>query len=119
MFVATLRECYIGSAIYNQHRPGVDASDRSHRLACLVIRESIIQQLTPLQIINNGHLNNLAALLQQWSFWLPSAQWYVQTDSLSDNVRNYRDELARLMQRLPPNQIVNQDSQSLNVLIER
>jgi hypothetical protein len=32
---------------------------------------------------------------------------------------NYRDELAHLMQGLPPNQTVDQDSRSLNVLIER
>jgi hypothetical protein len=84
-----------------------------------VIRESIIRQLTPLQIINNGLLNNLAQLLPQWSFWLPSADWYVATDSLSDNVTNYRTELARLVGQLPPNQTVNQDSQSLSRLIER
>jgi hypothetical protein len=119
MFVPLLRECYIGSAIYDQHRPGGVASGNSHRLACLVIRESIIQRLAPIQIINNGHLNALAALLQQWSFWLPSAHWYVQTDSLSDNLRNYRDELTRLMRQLPLNQTVNQDSQTLNQLIER
>jgi hypothetical protein len=75
--------------------------------------------LTPLQIINNGNLNNLATLLPQWSFWLPSTEWYVGTDSLSENVTNYRTELARLMGQLPPNQTINQDSQSLNQLVER
>jgi len=32
---------------------------------------------------------------------------------------NYRNQLARLMQQLPANQTVNQDSQSLNQLVER
>jgi hypothetical protein len=119
MFVPLLRECYIGSVIYDQYRPGGIACEDSHQLACLVIREYIIQQSMPLQIINNGHLNNLAGLLRQWSFWLPSAQWYDKEDNLSDNFTNYRDELARLMQQLTPDQTVNQDSRALNVLVER
>jgi hypothetical protein len=52
-------------------------------------------------------------------FLVPIAQWYVKEDSLSDNLTSYSDELTRLMQQVPPNQTANQDSQTLNVLIEK
>jgi len=78
MSFALLHEYYIGSVIFDAHRPGGITSEDSHRLACLVIRESILQQLVPVHVVNNNLLNNLATLLQQWFFWFPFSEWYVQ-----------------------------------------
>jgi hypothetical protein len=114
-----LQECDIGSATFHQHRPGGITCGLSHRLACRVIGEFIWQQLTSSQIINNGLLNNLAGLLQKWSFWLPWSEWYVQGDRLSDNLRNYRNTSGNNIARLPTNQTLNHDSILLNQFIER
>jgi hypothetical protein len=114
-----LQEWYLGSAIFDEQCPDRIACENSHRPACLVIRESIIQQLGPLQINRNGLLNNFAELWQEWSFWLPSSEWYVQGPSLSDNLRNYRNTFANYMAQLPTNQTINHDSVLLNQLIER
>jgi hypothetical protein len=102
------------AAIFDGHRPSGMASEDSHRLACLTIREFILQQPILVQIVNNGLLNYLTVLLQQSSFWLLSSERYVQGDNFADNFRHYHETLSHCMGQIPLNQGINQELILLN-----